>query len=132
MIKTRGLAAWFFALLPFHVKLYALCFAAFGSWMSFSILLLEPLNALYYVGILFLVFSLGRRILDEQTALLATVIIAVWPSFLAHTTQPLKDPIFIALALVYLTINSLCLFREYSLRKALAITGFSFLSHDSS
>ena len=123
VLKTVGVAAWFFALLPLHVKLYSLCFAAFGRWMNFSVLLFEPLNALYYVGILYLVFSLGRRILDEQTALLATVIIAVWPSFLAHTTQPLKDPIFIALALVYLTINSLWLIRDYSLRKALAITG---------
>jgi hypothetical protein len=127
VLKTRGFGAWFFAFLPFHVKLYSLCFAAFGRWMSFSILLLEPLNALCYVGILLLVFSLGRRILDEQTALLATVIIAVWPSFLAHTTQPLKDPVFIALALVYLTINSLWLIRDYSLRRALAITGLGLI-----
>jgi len=58
---------------------------------EFSILLLEPLNALCYAEFSILFFPWVRRILDEQTALLATVIVAVWPSFLAHTTQPLKE-----------------------------------------
>ena len=128
VLKNLGVAAWFFALLPFHVKLYSLCVAGLGRWMSVSIFLFEPLNALYYVGILYLVFSLSRRIFDAQTGLLATAIVAVWPSFLVHTTQPLKDPIFIALALLFLTINSLWLTKDYSLRRALAITTLGLIA----
>ncbi len=122
VLRNMGLAAWFFALLPLHVKLYSLCFAVFAPWKGFSILLIEPLNALYYIGILCLVYNLSQRMFGPQTALLATVIVAVWPSFLAHTTQPLKDPLFILLALLFLTINCFWLLKDYSLAKALAIT----------
>jgi hypothetical protein len=128
VLKNLGVAAWFFALLPFHVKLYSLCLAAFGRWMPLSILLFEPLNALYYIGILYFVFTLSRRIFDAQTGLLATAIVAVWPSFLVHTTQPLKDPIFIALALLFLIINSLWLNKDYSLKRALAITALGLIT----
>jgi hypothetical protein len=121
VLRNMGLEAWFFALLPFHVKLYSLCFALFAPWSRFSIFLMEPLNALYYAGILCLIYYLSQRIFGPETALLATVIIAVWPTFLAHTTQPLKDPLFLLLALLFLTINCLWLIKDYSLTRALAI-----------
>lgn len=47
--------------------------------------------------------------------------VAVWPSFLMHTTQPLKDPLFILLALLFLTINCCWLISDYSWARALAI-----------
>src|SRR5437773_9577377 len=62
VLKHKGVGAWFFALLPFHVKLYSLCFAVFAPWMRFSILLIEPLNALYYIVILGCVYYLSQRI----------------------------------------------------------------------
>jgi len=69
VLRNMGLAAWFFALLPLHVKLYSLCFAVFAHWTGFSILLIEPLNALYYAGILYFVYrvygSLGIDGADE-------------------------------------------------------------------
>jgi hypothetical protein len=121
VLRNMGFEAWFFALLPFHIKLYSLCFALFAPWSGFSILLIEPLNALYYVAILSLVYYLSRRLFGQQTALLATLIVAVWPTFLAHTTQPLKDPLFLVLALLFLTINCLWLVKQYSPARALAI-----------
>jgi hypothetical protein len=121
VLRNAGLGAWFFALLPFHVKLYSLCFAVFAPWMRFSILLIEPLNALYYIVILGSVYYLSQRMFGPRTALLATVIVAVWPSFLAHTTQPLKDPLFLVLALLFLTINCFWLIRDYLLPRALTI-----------
>jgi hypothetical protein len=121
VLRNRGVEAWFFALLPFHVKVYSLCFALFAPWSHFSILLIEPLNAIYYAGILCLVYYLSRRIFGEETALLATFIVAVWPTFLAHTTQPLKDPLFLVLALLFLTINSFFLMKQYSLSSALTL-----------
>jgi hypothetical protein len=65
-----GLAAWFFALLPLHVKLYSPCFAVFAPRTDFSILLIEPLNALYYIGILCFVYDLSQRIFDIFVILL--------------------------------------------------------------
>lgn len=121
VLKNLGLGAWFFSLLPFHVKLYALSYAVFSHWFGFSILLIEPLNAFYYIGILGLVYYLGLQLFSKQTALLATVAVAVWPSFLVHTTQPLKDPLFLLFALLFLTINCLWLIRDYSWRQAVAM-----------
>jgi hypothetical protein len=121
VLNNMGLGAWFFSLLPFHVKLYALSYALFSRWLGFSILLIEPLNALYYLGILGLVYYLGQRLFSKQTALLATVAVAVWPSFLVHTTQPLKDPLFLLFALLFLTINCLWLIRDYSWGQAVAM-----------
>jgi hypothetical protein len=64
----------------------------------------EPLNAIYYLLILTLVFAIGREVFDRNVGLLAAGIVAVWPSFLLHTTQLLRDPLFIALMLALVLI----------------------------
>lgn len=121
VLTDSGVAPWLFALLPLHVKLYTLCFVLFDRWADFSIILIEPLNALYYLAILYLVFKLSSQVFDPQTSLLAAIIVGLWPSFLAHTTQPLRDPLFIAVALLFLLITLRWLTKEYSLRNALAV-----------
>lgn len=121
VLTDSGVAAWLFALLPLHVKLYTLCFALFDRWADFSIILIEPLNALYYLAILYLVFKLSSQVFDPETSLLAAVIVGLWPSFLAHTTQPLRDPLFIMIALLFLLITLRWLTKDYSLLDALAV-----------
>jgi len=121
VLRRSGVGAWFFALLPFHVKLYAFCFGLFGSLTSFSILWCEPLNALYYVGILYLIFTMSRWLFGMRAALATAVVIGVWPSFLAHTTQPLKDSLFVALGLLFLALSSMWLVREYSRKRTLVV-----------
>jgi len=117
-IKTSGVSAWFFALVPLHIKLYTLCYMIFAR-LGLSTLVYEPLNALLFIAILFFVFNLGRITFDAKTGLVAAAIVALWPSFLVTTTQPLKDPLFIALALGFLTINLLWLKKSYLLPRAL-------------
>jgi hypothetical protein len=121
VLTMAGVAAWFFALLPLHIKLYTLCFVLFGWWGNLSILSFEPLNALYYLAILYLVFKLSEQVFKRTTGLLAAGIVGLWPSFLIHTTQPLRDPLFIMLALLFIFINLRWLTKDYSLRKALAV-----------
>lgn len=121
VLMTLGVVAWFFALLPLHVKLYSLCFVLFGWLVGSPILSIEPLNALYYLAILYLVFKLSQQVFDRTTSLLAASIVGLWPSFLIHTTQPLRDPLFIVVALLFLFINLRWLTKDYSLPKALAV-----------
>jgi len=102
-----------------HVKVLSLEFAIFGRLFGYTILSAEPFNLLSYVSILILVMMLGREIGIRRIALIAVGIVAVWPSLLLHSTQFLKDPPFIALALALILIVTTWLTRTYTWRRVL-------------
>jgi hypothetical protein len=114
-----NISEWLKAPFPIHVKLYSLSFAVMSPLCGFTMLSVEPLNLFYYLSILILVFKLGEETFDRRTALLATIIIALWPSFLLHTTQLLRDPMFIVLALALVLIVTRWLTRAHSMRRGL-------------
>ncbi len=105
---------------PFHVKLYSVCFALFGPWLGYNVLGVAPLNALWYLASLILVFKLGREIFNRRAGLIAAGMVALWPSFLLHTTQFLKDPLFVAGMLALCLVIVRWLTRTYSRTGALA------------
>jgi hypothetical protein len=119
ILWSGNLHDWFSAAYPFHVKLYSICFAVFGAFLGFNILAVEPLNLFYYVGILILVYKLGSEIFGSRAALIASGIVALWPSFVLHTTQLLKDPLFILGMLTLIFLMMRLLTRPCSWRKAL-------------
>jgi hypothetical protein len=106
--------AWATADRPFHVKLYSVCFALFGPLLGYNILGAEPLNALFYLACVALAFCIGRELFGSRAGLLAACAVALWPSFLLHTTQFLKDPLFAALTLALTLVNVRWLTREYT------------------
>lgn len=109
---ARGdFAAWAVAREPFHVKPYSICFALFGGS---NVLSAEPLNVLYYLAILVLVFELGREAFGRRVGLLAAAAVALWPSLLLHTTQLLRDQLFIIEMLTYVLILQRWLTRSHS------------------
>ncbi|MGI9065136.1 MAG: hypothetical protein ACR2HX_01845 [Pyrinomonadaceae bacterium] len=110
----EGFAKWLAVPAPFHVHLYSLLFAILGPWVGFNTLAAEPLNVLYYLLILVLTFQLGREAFDRRVGLIAAGFVALWPSFLLHTTQLLRDPLFIAAMLTLVLLNSTWLTRVYS------------------
>jgi hypothetical protein len=110
---------WVGADRPFHVKLYSVCFALFGPWLGYNVVGAEPLNALCYLASLTLVFGLGREVFDRRAGLLAAGAVALWPSFLLHTTQFLKDPLFVVGMLALSLIIVRWLTRDYSWQRAL-------------
>jgi hypothetical protein len=111
---------WFNAPLPLHVKLYSLSFAVLSPVFGFTMLSVEPLNLLYYLLILVLVYKLCAEVFERRAALLAATAIALWPSFLLHTTQLLRDPLFIVAMLLLLLVITRWLLREHTLRRGLA------------
>jgi hypothetical protein len=121
VLTRSGFAAWLLALLPLHVKLYSLCFLLFGWLFGASILSIEPLNATLFLAILYLVFKLSRELFERETSLMAVVAVALWPSLLLYTTQPLRDPLFIAAMLLFLLFNLRWLTKTYSLPAALGV-----------
>ena len=120
--QTNGFSAWLALKAPFHCRLYSLLFATIGRLLGHNILAAEPLNLIYYLGILSSVYLMGREVFNERAAMLASAIVALWPSFLFHSTQFIRDTLAIFCLLALLFVLTLVLRREFSLRAA-AIAG---------
>jgi 4-amino-4-deoxy-L-arabinose transferase-like glycosyltransferase len=122
ILKGQGVGAWLAAPFQFHVKLYSLSFAIFSPLLGFNNLSAEPLNLVYYLAILYLVFKLGREVFNRRTAILAASVVALWPSFSLLTTQLLRDPLFIIAMLTMVLASVRLLTNTYSWRNGL-LTG---------
>ena len=103
-LKTQGFMAWLQSVAPLHIKLYSLSYLFFSRWMSPNIVTYEPLNLFYYLAILGLVYKLGETVVDRRAGLIAMIIIGVWPSFLMHTTQLIRDPLLIVAVLFFILV----------------------------
>jgi hypothetical protein len=112
----------------FHTKVYAVSFALFDPFSDYNILSAEPANALIYLLILVLVYQLGREAFDRRVGLLAACLVAVWPSFLLHTTQLLKEPQFVAAMLGLVLVSLSWLSRVHSLLTCLVFALLGSLS----
>jgi len=120
-LRNSGISAWFAAPSPFHCRLYSLPFAMTGSFLGYNILAAEPLNMLYYLGILSLVYLLGKEIFNPRAALIAASIVALWPSLLLHSVQLIRDPLSIFCLLGLLFVATLLLGRDFSWKHGIAI-----------
>ena len=122
VLSRRGLIGWIAYPAPFHTKVYSLSFAVFDPSADFSVLSAEPANLLFYFLILALVFKIGEEVCDRRSGILATGIVALWPSFFLHTTQFLREPQFIVAILALTLVSVRYLTRDYSQLRALAMT----------
>jgi hypothetical protein len=119
VLKNQGVRAWATWPTQLHVRLYSLPLAIVSRWTSFNVLTIEPLNLIYYLFILVLVFKLGETIFDYRTGMLAAAIVAVWPTFLLHTTQLLRDPLLISVFLILMLSLTRSLKRDYAWQRGL-------------
>lgn len=109
ILRTEGLVAWATWPTQLHVRLYSLPLAPVSHWIEFNVLAIAPLNLLYYLAILALVFKLAQAVFGHRSALIAAGVVALWPSLLLHSTQMLRDPLLILafLVLVWSVVESL-------------------------
>lgn len=119
VLRTQGLAAWASWPTQLHVRLYSLPLAVLRGLSGFNVLAIEPLNLIYYLTILALGYQLGAAVFDHRAGLLAATIVALWPSFLLHTTQLLRDPLLITAFLILILSLIQCLKRDYTWREGL-------------
>jgi 4-amino-4-deoxy-L-arabinose transferase-like glycosyltransferase len=129
-VHTNGFVAWLNAKAPLHSRLYSLSFATFGALLGHNILAAEPLNLFYYLAILVCVYLLGRETFDAETGFVAAAIVAVWPSFLLHSTQLIRDPLAISCLLALMLVLTIVLSRELAWRQTVgfAIAGALLVS----
>jgi 4-amino-4-deoxy-L-arabinose transferase-like glycosyltransferase len=111
-----GLAAWLAIKAPLHCRLYSIPFAIIGHD---NVLAAEPLNLFYYLGTLTVVYLLGREIFNDRAGLLAAAIVGLWPSFLLHSTQLIRDPLAILCYLALLLVLVLLLTGEFEWKQGL-------------
>jgi hypothetical protein len=129
ILRTNGLGAWLSTTVPFHARLYSLSFAGCGNLLGYNILSAEPLNLLFYVGILSAVYLVGRELFDSRAGMIAAMMVALWPSFLIHSVQLIRDPFSILCLLVLLVGMTLLLTRLLTMRQALTLgIGLSVLA----
>jgi len=119
--KTNGFTAWLNTKAPLHSRLHSISFMICGWLLGYNILGTEPLNLFYFLGILSCVFFLGRELFDAQTALVAAAIVGVWPTFLLHSTQLIRDPLSILCLLALMLVLTMLLGREFAWREAVLL-----------
>ena len=119
-LQTNGVSAWLTFKAPLHSRLYSLLFATIGRVLGHNIVAVEPLNLIYYLGILVCVYLLAREIFDTRTAMLAAIITAAWPSLLLTSTQFLRDSLSILCLLVLMLLLTLLLTRVLTWRSGIA------------
>jgi len=111
--KTNGFMAWLKTKAPLHSRLHSISFMMFGWLLGYNILSAEPLNLFYFLGILSCIYFLGRELFDAQIGVLAAAIVSVWPTFLLHSTQLIRDPLSIACLLALMLVLTMLLGREF-------------------
>jgi len=126
-LRRGDFRTWLEIQAPFHCRLYSFAFVFPGSIVGYNILAAEPLSLIYFLAVLTLVYLLGREIFDSTTGFRAAVVIAVWPSFLLHSTQLTRDSLAIVAMLSLLLILVRLVGGPIKWRSALlmAITGGS-------
>jgi 4-amino-4-deoxy-L-arabinose transferase-like glycosyltransferase len=119
--SREGVGAWAAEDEPAHVKLLSIQFALLGPLFGDSTLSAEPLNLFCYLSIVALTLALGREVGGRRAGLIAAAVVALWPTLLLHTTQFLKDPLFIAGALALVLCVTSWLTRDYTRRASVVV-----------
>ena len=119
--KNNGFTAWLNTKAPLHSRLHSVSFMIFGWLFGYNILGVEPLNLFYFLAVLSCIYFLGRELFDAQTGLIAAAIVCVWPTFLLHSTQLIRDPLSIACLLALMLVLTIVLGREFAWGEALLI-----------
>ena len=105
ILRDEGVADWLKkSPQQWHNKVISLSFVILAPLFGFTILSAELYNLVCYLVILSLIFILGREIFNQKVGMIAAIIVGLWPSFLLHTTQFLRDPLFIAGLLVLVLV----------------------------
>ena len=119
--QTYGISPWLDIKSPLHARLYSIPFAIVGRVVGHNILAAEPLNLSYYLVTLTAVYLLGREIFNARAAFIAAAIVALWPSFLLHSTQLIRDPLAISCFLSLLLVLVLLLNRAFAWRQGVGL-----------
>jgi hypothetical protein len=112
-LRAGGIASWAHTPALPHERALSLTFLVLAPVFGFTTLAAEPLNLACYLLIVMLAYAITRELASPRAATAAAAVVGCWPSLLLHTTQFLKDPLFIAGALLLVFLVLTWLTRNY-------------------
>jgi hypothetical protein len=89
--RTDGWRTWLITPAWIHEKLYSIPYVIFGDSMRSAIVINTPL----YILTLWLAYRIATVLFDERAGTVTLAGVALFPSFLLHTTQLLREPLLI-------------------------------------
>lgn len=127
-IYRQGFTPFFSIPIELHIKIYTLSYVLLSPAFGFSILGAEVVNLFYYLATLFLVYALAKEIFNHPAGMIAASIVGLWPSYVIHTTQLLKTPLFITSTLTVVVATVYCYRRKLSPKIIVMSAGFYLIS----
>jgi hypothetical protein len=93
LLKKGDYSGWWGSSPWWHVKWIALSYA----FLAADPLSYAPINGLTWAGSVLCIFMIVRQLFPgrRKLAIASAVMFGLWPSYLLHTTQLLKDPLYI-------------------------------------
>lgn len=101
-----------------HTKLYTVSYTILYPLFGDSILSFELINVPLFVLAVYLIYQIGKSCFDETAGWTAGILLFLFPTMLAHFSQPLRDPVAICLFLLLCLILTKALKEILDLRKA--------------
>lgn len=131
ILRHGQLGGWINSRDALHVKIFSISAAVLEPLVGSNILAIEPVNLFCYLAILVLTFTLARVVANTLAAWLASLIVALWPSLILHTTQFLRDPLVIMalltlITLLVLTLKTVMNWRDVALSAAVGAVAIYF------
>lgn len=106
-------------LATFHARIYSISYAVFGKILGEGVLGVEPVNLVYYLSTLVLVFFIGTVTFSPTVGRMTAAVVGLWPSLLILSTQLLRDQFSIAVFLVLLLALIVCIKQPLSFKRAI-------------
>ncbi len=82
-----------------HLRFYTLAYHLQSGILGSNVLTFEIINLPLFLCILFLVYKIGENLFDSKVGFVSAYIIIFFPTFILHTTQPLRNNLFVAIFL---------------------------------
>ena len=113
-----------------HIRFYAVAHFLFSGMFGSNILVFEFINLPLFLLILLLTYKIGEDLFEPKVGFIAAYGLMFFPSLVLHTTQPLRDTLFIAVFLFLFWQLTRLLKTSLSLKQSLywTVTGsFTFI-----
>lgn len=87
---------------PIFIRIYSISHSIFSGIFGNNILTIELVNLSLFLCTLYLVCKIGAQLFDQTVGFSSSYLLMLFPSLVLHFTQPIKDPIYITIFLLFL------------------------------
>lgn len=126
-IQNGDLSFFFTNDFDLHLRIYALSYFVFSNIFGNSIFCFEPINIVLFLILLFLVYKIGELCFNSKVGFLSALIINFSPTFLLHSVQPLRDPLYVCLFLALIYCLLTIIYENPYFKKLLRLLIFSYV-----